>query len=58
MAVNRLGFSYKEVGRLYFGKYIDLFSVHKFVHNFETKKMLYNIEQPQEEKEVARLSEL
>jgi len=53
--MNRLGFSFKEAGRLYFGRYVDMFEVHKRIYNFETKRCLYVTDEP---KPVAKLSEL
>lgn len=55
IAMNRLGFSFKEAGRLYFGKFVDMFEVHKRIYNFETKRCLYATDEP---KQVAKLSEL
>lgn len=55
MSMNRLGFSYKETMRLYFGKFIDLMEVFKKDYNFRVKRMLYVIE---EEKKVTSLMEL
>lgn len=55
MAMNRLGFSYKEAMRLYLGKFIDLLEQYKKQYNFEIKRMLYVVE---EEKKVTSLMEL
>lgn len=55
MAMNRLGFSYKEAMRLYLGKFIDLLEQYKKQYNFEIKRMLYVVE---EEKKVTSLMDL
>lgn len=48
IGMNRLGFSYKQVGHLAFGLWADLFEAYKQQYNFETRKILYNIEVPEE----------
>lgn len=42
VAMNKLGFSYRETGHLHFGLWVDLFESHKAMHNFETKRGLYD----------------
>lgn len=53
--MNKLGFSYKQVGHMYFGLWADLFEIHKKQYNFETKRALYDI---REEEAVSSLSVL
>lgn len=48
MGVNRLGFTHREVGRQYFGYWLDLFEAFKGQYNFETKRGLYQLEQAEE----------
>lgn len=55
ICVTRLGFSYNQVRYLTFGKYVDLFEAYKRIYNFETKKMLYKID---EVKEITSLMDL
>lgn len=39
--MNRLGFTYSQVGRMHFGLWVDLFEMFKKQYNFEKKRMLY-----------------
>ena len=55
MCMNRLGFTYSQTMHMYFGKFVDLFEIYKEVYNFETKRLLYKLE---EEKKVTSLIEL
>lgn len=55
IGVNKLGFTYKQVGQLYFGIWADLFETYKKQYNFETKRALYDL---QEEEPVSSLSVL
>ena len=48
IGVNRLGFTYTQVGHIYFGEGIDLFEAFKMQHNFETRRMLYGREEEEE----------
>ncbi|MCM1213317.1 MAG: hypothetical protein NC331_11310 [Lachnospiraceae bacterium] len=48
IGMNRLGFTYRECGRLYFGQWCDLFEAYKRQHNFEQKGMLYETQEPGE----------
>lgn len=48
MGMTRLGFTYRETGRLYFGLWCDLFEMYKIQHNFEMKKGLYGLSEPEE----------
>lgn len=56
ICVNRMGYTPKNAGFLYFGEYVELFESYKKLYNFETKKMLYRVDEG--EREVARLSDL
>lgn len=47
IGMNRLGFTYRECGFLYFGQWCDLFGAFKRQYNFE-KTLLYKV-QPEEE---------
>lgn len=53
IGMNRLGFTYRQVGQLYFGAWSDLFDVYKKQHNFVIKKGLYRI--PEEDEPVSSL---
>ena len=44
IGMNRLGFTYRQVGRMYFGLWVDLYEMFKKQYNFEKKKMLYVIQ--------------
>lgn len=55
IGMNRMGFSYREMGHLYFGKWADIFEVYKKQHNFETRKGMYNLD---EEEPVSSLDVL
>lgn len=39
--MNRLGFTYRQVGQMHFGLWVDLFEMFKKQYNFEKKRMLY-----------------
>ncbi len=41
IAMNRLGFTYRQVGHLYFGLWVDLYEMFKKQYNFEKRKMIY-----------------
>lgn len=45
IGMNKLGFSCRECGWLYFGQWNDLFDVYKRQYNFEQKRMLYKLPQ-------------
>ena len=49
IGMNRLGFSCREVMRMYYGTWVDFFEVYKMVYNFETAKNLYSNEKEVEE---------
>lgn len=46
--MTKLGFKYREVTQMYFGFWADLFEVYKKQYNFEMKRGLYLIEEPEE----------
>ncbi len=48
IGMNKLGFTYTQVGQLYFGLWVDLFEQYKQQHNFETKRGLYVVETTEE----------
>lgn len=48
IGMNKLGFSYREVGWLYFGAWADLFEQYKKTYNFEKSRSLYAIYEPEE----------
>lgn len=48
IGMNRLGFTYVQAGRLYFSEWISLFDAYKQHYNFETKRMLYKLDQEAE----------
>lgn len=48
--MNKLGFTYKQVGQLYFGMWADLYEIYKMQYNFEMKKSLYDVTASVEEK--------
>lgn len=54
LCVNRMGYTPKTAGLLYFGEYVELFEGYKKLYNFEKQKMIYKVD----EREVARLSDL
>lgn len=41
MGVNRLGFTYREIGQQYLGYWLDLFETYKKQYNFEKSRGLY-----------------
>lgn len=41
IGMNRLGFTYRQVGHLYFGLWADLYEMFKKQYNFEKGKMVY-----------------
>lgn len=49
IGMNKLGFTYKQVGHMYFGFWSDLFDVHKKHYNFETKRGLYSFSDEEEQ---------
>lgn len=55
MGVNKLGFSHREVGRQYFGYWLDLFETYKKQYNFEKARGLYHL---YEEEEISSLDVL
>ena len=56
LCVNRMGYTPKEAGLLYFGEYVELFEGYKKLYNFEKQNMIYKVAPG--EREVARLSDL
>ncbi len=48
MGVNRMGFTHREVGRQYFGYWLDMFEAFKEQYNFERKRGLYRLLQAEE----------
>lgn len=36
-----MGFSYQEVGRLYYGKWSDLFETYKKIYNMQIQQMIF-----------------
>ena len=59
IGINRLGFTRKEVSRMYFGEWQDFFQIFKYVYDFETEKKLYRtIEEPEEQEEYTSLLDL
>lgn len=44
-----IGYNEKEISRMYFGKWCDLFEEYKKLYNFKLKKYLFK----EEEKEVS-----
>lgn len=51
----RMGFRYAEVRHMRFGTWADMFDAYKQQYNFETKRILYNL---QEEEPISSLSVL
>lgn len=45
IGINKLGFTYTQVGQLYFSTWVDLFEEYKRQYNFEKKKYLYVVEE-------------
>lgn len=43
IGVNKLGFTYRSIGRQYFGLLMDLFETFKKQYNFEMRRGLYKI---------------
>ena len=41
----QIGYSEKEVGQMYFGKWADLFKEYKKMHNYKVKRMAFEEEQ-------------
>lgn len=56
IGVNRLGFTYAQVGHLYFGEWLELFEAFKKQHNFEMRRMLYG--RAEEEEPISSLDVL
>lgn len=54
IGMNKLGFTYRQTGQLYFGFWVDLFEAYKKQYNFETKRGLYLLK----EEEISSLSVL
>lgn len=48
IGMNKLGFSYRECGWLYFGQWCDLFEAYKRQYNFEKKRMIYEVQEAEE----------
>lgn len=57
IGMNKLGFTYKQVGQLYFGMWVDLYEIYKMQYNFEMKRNLYDAMAPVEE-EISSLDVL
>ena len=55
IGMNKLGFTYTQVGQMYFGFWIDLFEEYKKHHNFETKRGLYVVEETEEKSSLLDL---
>lgn len=53
--MQKLGFTEKEVGRMRFGKWSDLIEVYRKVYNFETRKSLFRIGEPEESSSLLSL---
>lgn len=53
--MNKLGFTYKQVGQMLFGFWVDLYEAYKRHHNFEMKRGLYEFH---EEEPISSLSVL
>ena len=47
----QIGYSEKEVGRMYFGKWYDLFCEYKKLHNLRMKRCLF----PEEKRQVSMI---
>ncbi len=59
IGMNRLGFSKKEVHKMYFGEWQDFYEIYKYVYDFETEKKLYRmIEKPEEQEKLDSLLDL
>lgn len=39
----KMGYTEKQIGRMYFGKWCDLFDVYKTIHNMEATKTTYEL---------------
>ena len=50
IGMNKFGYTEQEAYLLPMGKWIDMFETYKRVHNFDTQRMLYQIEDPAEKK--------
>lgn len=48
IGMNKLGFTYRECGWLYFGQWCDLFEIYKRQYNFEKKRLIYDVQEPEE----------
>lgn len=48
MGVSRFGFTRDQIGRMYFGKWLDFFEIYKNIYNFETTKQLFETENHEE----------
>ena len=58
IGMTKLGFTYKQVGRMCFGFWVDLFEVFKKQHNFEMRRGLYAMEEHPESEPISSLSVL
>lgn len=58
IGMNKLGFTYRQVGHMFFGFWIDLFEEYKKQYNFETKRGLYKIEEHPEDEPISSLDVL
>jgi hypothetical protein len=56
IGMNKLGFTYKQVRKMYFGFWVELFENYKKQHNFEMKRALYSLHE--EDEEISSLSVL
>lgn len=43
IGMNKLGFTFRQVGQMTLGFWTDLFETYKKQYNFETKRGLYNL---------------
>ncbi len=41
IGMNKLGFTYRQTGQMYFGLWVDLYEMFKKQYNFEKKQMMY-----------------
>lgn len=58
IGMNRLGFSCQQAGHLNFKEWLELFEAYKQQYNFETKGMLYKVEQEEKAEEISSLDVL
>ena len=58
IGMNRMGFTYAQAGHLDFREWWELFEAYKQHYNFETKHMLYKLDQEEQSEEIASLDVL